>query len=123
MPVQIAMQVAVVHDQIMKVETIRKQIVTVGKNLVSMALTIVGETVEAIEVLRTEKKTRMLREIETETAFMTDMVTGRNRGATGIEIANGIMTGTGTGIAIIGMTRITIGRIGKTVTQWVAMVF
>ena len=123
MPVQIAVQVAVVHDQIAKVETIRKQIVTVGKNLVSMALTIVGETVEAIEALRTEKKTRMLREIETETAFATDMVTGRKRGATGIEIANAIVIGIGTGIAIVGMTRIAIGRIGKTVTQRVAMVF
>ena len=114
---------AAVHDQIVKVEMIRKQIMTVGKNLMSMALTIVGETVEAIEVLRTKKKTRMLREIETETTFTTDMVTGRKRGATGIEIANGIVTGTGTGIAIVGMTRIAIGRIGKTVTQWVTMVF
>ena len=123
MPVQIAMQVVVVHNQIAKVEMIRKQIVTVGKNLVSMALTIVGETVEVIEVLRTEKKTRMLREIETETTFTTDMVTGRKRGATGIEIVNRIVTGTGTEITIVGMTRIVIGRIGKTVTQQVTMVF
>lgn len=121
MPVQIAARVAVVHDRTVKVERIRKQIVTLGKNLVSMALTIVGETVEAIEALRTEKKTRILREIGTGTALETDMVTGRKRGATVTEIANAIVTGTG--IAIVEMTRIVIGKTGKIERRLVAMVF
>lgn len=122
MPVQIVAQVAVVHDRIVEVGTTRNQIATIDRNLVNMALAMVGGTVELTEVQETEKRTRMLRGIGIETALGTDMVTERKKGATVIEIANGIATGTETGIVIVEMTRIVIGRTGKTVTQLVAMV-